>query len=241
MPLPLMAIAALASAAASAYGSKKQADAASIPDSGGVGGGSGGGGESAYTPTQGKDFLSPGTSTPVGSSAPISRGFDKSTEPMVQSIAPNAAFASGAQAPTGSSIAAGMKQFLPPNAGNAPLSLSQYHENSLAPGTVQQPAPPGVGASPDAGILEDPTKMGGTWSPMQDGSFLQPGSTGDMGNLMPEFSMPESAPINVPGGGMSGLGMAKPPAGAGYGGRGAFNMPITTPRLGELMAGQRRY
>jgi hypothetical protein len=94
---------------------------------------------------------------------------------------------------------------------------------------------------------------------MQDGSFLQPGSTGDMGNLMPEFSMPESAPIDVPGGGMSGLGMAqmglgagqmlgsmfakrgKPPAGAGYGGRGAFNMPITTPRLGELMAGQRRY
>jgi len=93
---------------------------------------------------------------------------------------------------------------------------------------------------------------------MKDGSFLQPGSTGDMVNQNPPMAMPDSYGSVAPdaGGGMGGAGYAqmglgagqmlgsmfanrgKPPAGAGYGGRGAFNMQNTTPRLGDLMRGQ---
>jgi len=259
-----MIIAALISAAGSMAAAKQKADADSIPGAGKVGGGGDGG--NSYAQTQGKDFMAPTTSTPVGGA---SVGPDKSTEAMARraggGAGRNMAFRSGATA--------GMDSFLPPNVGSGPLSYSTNSElmNSdssvVGPGTVQQPAPPGpapaLEPTPSAppleggNILDDPNSAGG-WSPMKDGSFLQPGSTGDMVNQNPPMAMPDSYGSVAPdaGGGMGGAGYAqmglgagqmlgsmfanrgKPPAGAGYGGRGAFNMQNTTPRLGDLMRGQ---
>jgi len=230
MPFPIaMVLMAAASSAAQAYQAKQQANAAGEASraNAGAAAAGGGGGDDMFQATQGLDEnMAMGSSTPSPAAGEgIAGKAAMNAPPPIAPITPPAT-----APPT----------FGPPPSAMGPVGMppADGMNRSAAPGAVQQPAPPGGGS-------QEPPLSGGI-------DALSDGTQGlDV--------------VDIPGGpksgGMGGLGTAqmalgagqtmqslfanrgKPPAGGGFAGR-PFQMPTTTPRLGELMQGQaaqRRY
>lgn len=258
MPLPLMLLAALASAGASAYGtySKNKQGVAPPPA---AGGGAPGG--------EAMPGMENSTNRSMEALAGRNRpGMGIERHPIAPPAPPRGGGDMMARTPGPVGLPPSQNPFVggsPPPIAPPPVAPPMSEPSGPVGGPRAPAHDPTAPALPDMGGGAGPFgPPGGGMDPAPDQPLI-PGSSGDYPGFSPppaEPMLPPSAPIDMPAApGVAGpLGMAqaalgagqtlqsmfrpegKPPAGAGYGARGGFSMGPSS-RLGELFGGRRRY